>query len=209
MTDNRTTELREKLTERGIEYTTNDHLGAYETSWDGFTAMQLTPGAKLMMEFTPEQAIAATLGSERVAELEAENERLRKAGYEIGYHDAMKAAKRGGTLTAEQVRETVEKHWHDLSDEYDMPEASALPEYSYNWQAIADELNAELGSGTCEPKWVLQGKTQTQEFWRCECGNCGHEFGVETRESFPLKMTIGKVDVPNYCPNCGARVVSE
>lgn len=51
-----------------------------------------------------------------------------------------------GTLTAEQVRETVEKHWHDLPDEYDMPEATALPEYSYDWQAIADELNAELGS---------------------------------------------------------------
>lgn len=65
---------------------------------------------------------------------------------------------------------------------------------------------AELVSGTCEPNWVLQGKTQTQEFWRCECGNCGHEFGVETRESFPLKMTIGKVDVPNYCPNCGKSV---
>ena len=60
--DNRTTELREKLTERGVEYTTNDHMGAYETSWNGFTAMQLTPGAKLLMVFTPDQAIAATLG---------------------------------------------------------------------------------------------------------------------------------------------------
>ena len=63
MTDNRTTELREKLTERGVEYTTNDHMGAYETSWNGFTAMQLTPGAKLLMVFTPDQAIAATVGS--------------------------------------------------------------------------------------------------------------------------------------------------
>lgn len=61
---------------------------------------------------TPEQAIAATLGS--------------------------------GTLTAEQVRETVEKHWHDLPDEYDMPEATALPEYSYDWQAIADELSKKM-----------------------------------------------------------------
>ena len=69
-------------------------------------------------------------------------------------------------------------------------------------QAIA----ATLGSGTCEPNWVLQGETQTQEFWRCECGNCGECFGVETRESFPLKMTIDKVDVPNFCPNCGKRI---
>ena len=51
-----------------------------------------------------------------------------------------------GTLTAEQVCEVVEKHWHDLPDEYDMPEATALPEYSYDWQAIADELNDMLGS---------------------------------------------------------------
>jgi len=70
MTDNRTTKLREKLTERGIEYTTNDHMGVCETSWNGFTAMQLTPNAKLTMVLTPEQAIAATLGSEREKALE-------------------------------------------------------------------------------------------------------------------------------------------
>ena len=63
MTDNRTIELRRLLDERGVEYTANDHMGAYATSWNGFTAMQLTPSAKLMMAFTPEQAIAATLGS--------------------------------------------------------------------------------------------------------------------------------------------------
>ena len=110
-----------------------------------------------------------------------------------------------GTLTAEQVREAVEKQWHDLPDEYDMPEAAALPEYSYDWQAIADELNATLGSTTYDPKWTLQGETQTQEFWRCECGNCGYEFGIEDRSSFPFKVTIDKVDVPNFCPECGAK----
>ena len=96
---------------------------------------------------TEAEAIAAwntraELGSESVdymlntiGKLEEENERLRSSC---------------GTLTAEQVKwihEIIEKHWHDLSAEYDMPEATALPEYSYNWQAIADELNAELGSG--------------------------------------------------------------
>ena len=64
MTDNRTTELREKLTERGIEYTTNDNMGASETSWNGFTAIQLTPSTKLIMAVTPDQAIAATLGND-------------------------------------------------------------------------------------------------------------------------------------------------
>lgn len=68
-------------------------------------------------------------------------------------------------------------------------------------QAIA----ATLGSGTCEPKWTLQFETQTQEFWRCECGNCGHVFGNEDRRTFPFKMTIDEVDVPNFCPECGAK----
>ena len=44
-----------------------------------------------------------------------------------------------------QIHEVIEKHWHDLSADYDMPEATALPEYSYDWQAIADELNVTLG----------------------------------------------------------------
>lgn len=66
--------------------------------------------------------------------------------------------------------------------------------------------DAELKGGTCEPNWVLQGETQTQEFWRCECGNCGECFGVEDRSSFPFEITIGEVDIPNYCPNCGEQV---
>lgn len=80
---------------------------------------------------TEEEALAAW---NTRAELEAENERLRKAGYEIGYHDAMKAAKRGGTLTAEQVSKATYAH----SIHADCADA--------DWQAIADELNAELGS---------------------------------------------------------------
>ncbi|MBR4687081.1 MAG: hypothetical protein IKP01_02105 [Bacteroidales bacterium] len=64
MSDNRTTdELRKLLDERGVEYETNDIMGASETSWLGFTAFQLTPSANIVMAVTPEQAIAATLGS--------------------------------------------------------------------------------------------------------------------------------------------------
>ena len=59
---NATDELRRMLDERGVEYETNDSMGASETTWNGFTAYQLTPTAKLIMHPTPEQAIAATLG---------------------------------------------------------------------------------------------------------------------------------------------------
>ena len=118
-TDNLTTELRKLLDERGIEWKDGD--SAYEIKWstpDGrhCSAMYWKPTFTVLVSgCTPEQAIAATLGS--------------------------------GTLTAEQVmriHEVIEKHWHDLSAEYDMPEVTALPEYSYDWQAIADELNAVL-----------------------------------------------------------------
>ena len=44
-----------------------------------------------------------------------------------------------GTLTAEQVREAVEGHGNIMDNRL----------YE-DWQAVADELNAKLGSGTCE-----------------------------------------------------------
>lgn len=75
MTDQSPTErLREMLDERGEPYTTNDHMGAKETSWRGFAAYQLTPSSKLIMHPTPEQAIAATLGGQP-AKLTADKER--------------------------------------------------------------------------------------------------------------------------------------
>ena len=105
----------------------------------------------------------------------------------------------GGGLTAEQVRKVLLYHLPHR-EYYSIEQTDA-------WQEIADELNVELGNGICKPKWVPQGETQTQEFWRCECGNCGNCFGVETRESFPFKVTIDKVSIPNYCSNCGTRVL--
>lgn len=103
----------------------------------------------------------------------------------------------GGTLTAEQVRKVLLYHLPHR-EYYSVEQTDA-------WQAIADKLNALLGSGTCEPKWTLQGKTQTQEFWRCECGNCGYAFGVEDRQSRPWHIIVGSVDVPNFCPECGIK----
>lgn len=105
-----------------------------------------------------------------------------------------------GTLTAEQVREAIRKYAEDDS-------CYIFEVYGEKCGLIADELNAKLGNEICEPKWTLQGKTQTQEFWSCKCGNCDEFFGVETRESFPFKVTIDKVNIPNYCPNCGVRVL--
>ena len=73
MTDNRTTELREKLTERGVEYEADDHKTYAYTYWGDWAycepldAKPGTLGAQcelMLIPATPEQAIAATLGSE-------------------------------------------------------------------------------------------------------------------------------------------------
>ena len=75
MTDNRTTELLCKsLEERGIEWKDGD--AAYEIEWstpDGrhCSAMYWKPTFTVLVSgCTPEQAIAATLGSEREKRLE-------------------------------------------------------------------------------------------------------------------------------------------
>ncbi len=78
MTDNRTTELREKLTERGVKWVAYEkecHLtleGFFDTRWDAngvrWSYLEingkatLSPVGRVEIELTPEQAIAATLG---------------------------------------------------------------------------------------------------------------------------------------------------
>ena len=126
---------------------------------------------------TPEQAIAATLGSESVdymlntiGKLEEENERLRSSC---------------GTLTAEQVREAVWRHGNRRYED---------------WQAVANELNTELGNGTCEMEtdwdYLHDGIPDAPEdTWAYMCSVCGWSF----RYDRGIK--------PNYCPNCGAKVL--
>ena len=92
-------------------------------------------------------------------------------------------------LTAEQVRETVDKHWHDLSADYDMPEATALPEYSYDWQAIADELNAAVG-GECEITCCYAASTRGEVGRERVELSCGH---IVERHS-------------KYCQECGHKI---
>lgn len=77
MTDNRTTELREKLDALGIEHFDYDKGGRTQTMWESpedmrhftyETAANPAKTAKLIIEWfpTPEQAIAATLGCEYI-----------------------------------------------------------------------------------------------------------------------------------------------
>ena len=86
MTDNQTTELREKLAECGVKWVAYEKelrltfKDFYETRWNAngvrwsYLEMNgkatLSPVGRVEIELTPEQAIAATLGSEREKALE-------------------------------------------------------------------------------------------------------------------------------------------
>ena len=107
---------------------------------------------------------------------------------EIGGH--LKAATLGGgTLTAEQVREAIERHSTETL-------GCRRQFMERDWQAIADELNAELGSGTCELH-DCDGSFSAvnRPVWRCDCGAFMTQYIDAT--------TYHK---PRFCPNCGARI---
>lgn len=83
-------------------------------------------------------------------------------------------------VTAEQVRKAIEENsWVDL-----------------NWQAIADELNAMLGAGTCHVT-VQDNMAETEgmgDVW-LECDACHWQM--------PLEPSTPRF---NFCPNCGRKV---
>lgn len=148
MTDNRTTELREKLDKLGIKHLDSDLPYNKQTRWNrgaggwGACYVEITHGSILpadsiidnctlrIYDCTPEQAIAATLGR--------------------------------GTLTAEQVRDVIERHsmWVNGNNRCF---------HNGAYEDIADELNAELGSS------ILYGREQIEALeakWKAEDGTC-------------------------------------
>ena len=66
---------------------------------------------------------------------------------------------------------------------------------------------------TCHVATKERRFSQTQTLVTKSCSACGYAFGSEeVRPILPTldeTMVLEAVDVPNYCPHCGARVVSE
>ena len=175
-----TEELRRMLDEHGVEHIDNDDERDYDeprkTTWD-YTLYGL------------EMTVTAT------ESVDCEGTQFLDMEWHHFFtpEQAIAATFGGGKLTAEQVREIVEKHWHDLPAEYDMPESSALPEYSYDWQAIADDLNATLDSGECELIEVDSYSNANEVIHVLECSACG-ETCEHVNGSYPK------------CPHCGKSV---
>lgn len=100
-----------------------------------------------------------------------------------------------GTLTAEQVREAAHGHYklrmvRDV-DGLDVPQAV------FDWQAIADELNARA-ERTCEieSSFLNDFSSEHECWWEFDL-SCGHHVTGDTMDS------------PNYCEVCGAKVVGK
>ena len=96
-----------------------------------------------------------------------------------------------GTLTAEQVRELIAPHLH-ARPTFDFGRHGAV--WRADFQAIADELNAELGSGTCEVVASSADGLTTDNIKQWFKLSCGHAF------------KIYGLDVPVACPVCGKEV---
>ena len=193
MTDNRTTELlREGLTEYGIEWRSGLEGATFVGDWCFVEYDNGKLAATCEPVLTPEQAIAATLRSEPPYDellhclendwhISASWDGLRKFWcIELTEEGVRLRDATHGTLTAEQVRKVIFDG--SVYASYDGVQYYAN---GISMQAIADELNAELGSGTCHD---LSVDSSTQFY----CSECECTIGV------PLLW--GEI---NYCPNCG------
>jgi len=96
-----------------------------------------------------------------------------------------------GMLTADDVRDLIE--WHS-----DASGGNGRDFHNGAYVAIADELNATMGTGTCHMEPVKDypvGECATFSFG-CVCSECGAFFEYTSGSNW------------HYCPNCGRKVVT-
>ena len=96
------------------------------------------------------------------------------------------------TLTAEQVRECAQVVYFEGYSDGSVNKGQHLEET--NWQAIADELNAELNSGTC----CLHYGEDDDGYDGWYCDECGGWFQAARRD--------GHLVEPKHCQECGKAV---
>lgn len=111
MTDNRTAELRAKLTERGVKWWPMHNNGYYEDRDVEFVANGKKYTAHewgdclAVYNLTPEQAIAATLGSER--------DEIYNAGFDSGVKAVMQQLEGMIACSAgmTEIEEWIAEYW--------------------------------------------------------------------------------------------------
>lgn len=100
-------------------------------------------------------------------------------------------------LTAEQVREAIERHFGKVAVLDDGKPVEWRDDWvckvAIDYRAIADELNAMLNTRaerTCMNVWDVELTGRL----RFQCSECG---------AVSLEIT------PRFCPNCGRKVVDQ
>ena len=110
-------------------------------------------------------------------------------------------ARSNNGVTAEQVRKSIERHFGKVAVLDDGKPVEWRDDWickvAIDYKGITDELNAKLGSGTCE--FVVKDNMNESEgmgdVW-IECSACHCQFDYYA-DDWLMKMS--------YCPNCSAR----
>lgn len=122
------------------------------------------------------------------------------AVYHLTPEQAIAATLGRGMLTADDVRDLIERH-------SDASGGNGRDFHNGAYVAIADELNATLGAGTCHNISKIVDKYGQARFACSECGawiDSRMLWNPEYRNGESPWVNDCKL---NYCPNCGRRIV--
>ena len=77
---------------------------------------------------------------------------------------------------------------------------------TYGWMTEAEAIAAwnARAERTCRIVGEWEPFTQTQDLRFPSCSECGYNFGREERLGDFIRE---RCEIPNFCPNCGAKVV--
>lgn len=176
-----TDELRRLLDERGAEWMDDSYAQLWCTVWHGQDGKQwrMTENQSGMLtelkawQVTPEQAIAATLGSER-------EKALKPCPFCGGEAD----------ISDEGIGTEPERYWAYCSNPACFVEGTA---------AYATEAEA-IAAWNSRAERTCHNASYRLDESRFHCSVCG--FGCWVKD-----VSDGRDKLPNYCPNCGAKVV--
>ena len=183
-----TDELRRLLDERGVEWEGTPGV----TFWGNCYALDITTNEKekvhLHLCCTPEQAIAATLGD---GDCETKMDGLRK----VWLTESAATLESSRAIERDTVQDIIERHFGKVA----VLDDGGPIEWRDDWvckvgidyKAIADELNATLGRGTCRNEW--------ERFGKFRCSNCWLQIdSISTNTTQPIDI--------EFCPKCGKAV---
>lgn len=116
---------------------------------------------------------------------------------------------------AARIRE-LRKHAWDESSVFDLlgcaVEECGLDDTDQLFARLADLIEPEP-ERTCRVVTDKNAVSQTQEVHTKHCSECNHVFGHEQhRQLLPgldEEFVLHAVQIPDYCPGCGAKVVEE